>query len=192
MYKPAFDLSSKNEHWIWTCQMGHVNLPRGPLPPGLITSSVQFILSVVSNSLQTHRLQHARLPCPSPTPGASSNSCSSSWWCHPTISSSVVPFFSCLQSFPASGSFPKSVLCIRWTKLQHQLQHQSFQWIFRTDVLYNWLLWVLLGLTGWISWQSKGFSRVFSNTTVQKHQFFGAQLSLESNSHIHTWLLEKP
>ena len=78
------------------------------------------------------------------------------------------------------------------TDAELQLQHQSFQWIFRTNFLYNWLLWFPLGLTGWISWQSKRLTRVFSNTTVQKHQFFGAQLSLESNSHIHTWLLEKP
>ena len=76
--------------------------------------------------------------------------------------------------------------------LEFQLQHQSFRWIFRTDFLYNWLLWFPLGLTGWISWQSKGLSRVFSNTTGQKHQFFSTQLSLWSSSHIHTWLLEKP
>ena len=139
------------------------------------TSSVQFSCSVVSNSLWPHGLQHARLPCPSPTPGAYSNSCPSQWY-HPTISSSVVPFSSCLQSFPASGSFQMSQFFTSGAKiLEFQLQHQSFQ--FSTDLT---------------SLQSKGFSRIFSNTTVQKHQFSGTQLSLWSNSHIHTWLLEKP
>ena len=97
----------------------------------------------MSNSVGPHGLQHARLPCPSPSPGACSNSCPLSQWCHPTISSSVVPFSLCLQSFPASGSFPmsESGLCIRWPKYWRFSQHQSFQWIFRTDLLYNWLLW---------------------------------------------------
>ena len=138
-----------------------VTLPRGPLPPGLITSSVQFSLSVVSTSLQTHGLQHARLPCPSPTPGPSSNSCPSSWWCHPTISSSVVPFFSCLQSFPASESFPKSQFFASGG--------QSIGVSASASVLpMNIQDWFPLGWTGWISLQSKGLSRVFSNTTVQK------------------------
>ena len=122
--------------------------------------------------------------CPSPSPGVHPNSCPSSQWCHLAISSSVIPSSSCLQSFPPSGY-------LKWVSSLHQvakvlelqLQHQSLQWIFRTD---------LLGWTGWISLQSKGLSRVFSNTTVQKHQFFGAQLSSQSNSHIHTWPLEKP
>ena len=136
-----------------------------------------------------HGLQHARLPCPSPTPEACSNSCPSSWWFHPTISSSVVPFSSCLQSFPASGSF--------------QMSHffpsggQSIGVSASASVLpMNIQDWFPLGLTGWISLQSKGLSRVFSNTTVQKHQFFCAQffcvLSLQSNSNIHTWQQEKP
>ena len=120
-----------------------------------------------------------RHPCPSPTPGACSNSCPSSWWCHPTISSSVVPFFYCLQSCPASGSFPVSQFFTSGG--------QSIGVSASTSVLpMNIQDWFPLGWTGWISLQSKGLSRVFSNTTAQKHQFFHAQLSLQSNSHIHT------
>ena len=144
-----------------------------------------FSHSVVSDSLRPHGLLHARLPCPSPTPEACSNSCPFWWWCYPTISSCVIPFFSCLQSFPASGSF--------------QMSHffasggQSIEVSASTSVfLMNIQDWLPLGWTGWISLKSKGLSRAFSNTTVQKHQFFGAQLSLWSNSHICTWLLEKP
>ena len=157
-----------NEAWLQRPQLA------GVFP------SVQFSHSVVSDSLRPHGLQHARLPCPSPTPRAYSNSCPLSQWCHPTISSSVVPFSFCLQSFPASGSFQMS----QFFESKLQLQHQSFQWIIQD--------WFPLGWIGWISLQSKGLSRVFSSTTVQKHQFFGAQLSLQSNSHIHTWLQEKP
>ena len=150
-----------------------------------IGSSAQFSLSVVSDSLQPHRLQHARPPCPSPTPGAYSNSCPLSRWCHPTISSSVIPFSSCPQSVPASRSF-----------LMNQFFASGGQSIgvsASTSVLpMNIQDWSPLGWTGWISLQSKGLSRVFSNNIVQKHQFFGTQLSLQSNSHIHTWLLEKP
>ena len=147
-------------------------------------SSVQFSRSVVSNSLRPHRLQHARLPCPSPTPRVYSNSCPLSQWYHPVISSSVVPF-SCLQVFPASGSFSKeSVLCTRWPK------YWSFS--FSISLSREYSGWFLLGLIGLIALQSKGLSRVFSNITVHKHQFFGTQLALWSNSHIHTWLLEKP
>ena len=145
----------------------------------------QFSHSAVSNSLQPHGLQHTRLPCPSPTPGAYSNSCPLSWWCHPTISSSVVPFSSCLQSFPASGSTLMSQFFISGG--------QSIEVSASASVLpMNIQDWFPLGWTGLISLQSKGLSRVFSNTTVPKHQFFGAQPSLWSNSHIHTWLLEKP
>ena len=109
------------------------------LPP--IVSSVQFSRSVVSVSLQPHGLQHARLPCPSPTPGACSHSCLSSQWCHPTVSFSVVPFSSCLQSCPASGYFPVSQFFASGGQvLELQLQHQSFQWIFRTDFLLDWLV----------------------------------------------------
>ena len=123
--------------------------------------------------------------CPSPTPGIYPNSCPLNQWCHPTISSSVIPFSSCLQYFPVSGSFQMSQLFASGG--------QSIGVSASTSVLpVNTQDWSPLGWTSWISLQSKGFSRVFSNTTVQKHQFFCAQLSLESNSHIHTWLLEKP
>ena len=145
--------------------------------------SVQFSRSVMSNSLQPHESQHARPPCPSPTPRVHSDSRPLSRWCHPAISSSVVPFSSCPQSLPASESFPMSQL-FTWSGqstgvsalasfLPKKSQGWSSEW------------------TGWISLQSKGLSRVF-NTTVQKHQFFGAQLSSQFNSHIHTWPLEKP
>ena len=134
-------------------------------------SSVQFSRSVMSNFLQPHELPHARPPWPSPTPRVYPNSCPSSWWCHPTISSSVVPFSSCIQSFPASGSFQMSQFFASGG--------QSIGVSASTSVLpMNTQDWSPLGWTGWISLQSKGLSRVFSNTTVQKHPFFGAQLSL--------------
>ena len=130
-----------------------------------ILQSVQVSQSVVSDSLQPHGLQHARPPCPSPTPRVYSNSCTLSRWYHPTISSSVIPF-SHLQSFPASGSFPKSQL--------FALGGQSIRVSASTSVFpLNIQDWFPLGWTGWISLQSKGLSRVFSNTTVQKLQFFG-------------------
>ena len=126
---------------------------------------IQFSHSVVSDSLQPHGLQHARPPCPSPTPGACSNSCPLSWWCHPTISSSIVPFSSCLQSFPASGSFPMSQFFSSGS--------QSIGVSASASVLpMNIQDWFPLGLTGLIFLQSKGLSSI-SNTTVQKHQFFG-------------------
>ena len=148
-------------------------------------SSVQFRShSVMSDSLRPHEPQHARPPCPSPTPRVHPNSCPLYRWCHPTVSSSVVPF-SCPQSFPASGSFRMSQ--------PFASGGQSIGVSASTSVLpMNTQDWSPLGRTGWISLQSKGLSRVFSNTIVQKHQFVGAQLSLESNSHIHTWPLEKP
>ena len=134
-------------------------------------SSVQFSHSVVSDSLQPHELQHTRPPCPSRTPRVHPNPCPLSWWCHPTISSSVIPFFSSPQSFPAPGSFPMSQLSASGG--------QSIGVSASTSVLsMNTMDWSPLGWTGWISLQSKGFSRVFSNTTVQKHQFFCTQLSL--------------
>ena len=134
-------------------------------------SGISSVQLVVSDSLRTHGLQHARPPCPSPTPRVYSNSCPLNWWCHPTISSSVVPFSSCLQSFPASGFFPMSQF-FSWGG-------QSMGVSASASVLsMNIQDWFPLGWTGWISLQSKGLSRVFSNTTVQKHQFFGAQLSL--------------
>ena len=145
-------------------------------------SSVQFSRSVVSNFFRPHEPQHASPPCPSPTPGVLPNPCPLSWWCHLTILSSVVPFSSCPQSFPTSESFQMS-----------QFFGQSIGVSASTSVLpMNTQDWSPLGWTGWISLESKGLSRVFSNTTVQKHQFFSTQLSLWSNSHIHTWLLEKP
>ena len=148
-------------------------------------SSVQFSHSVVSDSLRPHELQHARPPCPSPTPGVHSDSRPLGQWCHPAISSSVVPFSSCPQSLPASGPFPMSQL-FTW-------DGQSIGVSALASVLpMNTQDWSPLGWTSWTSLLSKGLSRVFSNTTVQKHQFFGAELSSQSNSHIHTWPLEKP
>ena len=145
----------------------------------------QLSRSVTSDSLWPHRLQHTRTPCPSPTPWACSNSCPLSQWCHPAISSSVVPFSSCLQSFPASESFPMSQLFpsggqSNGVSASASVLPMNIQGCFP------------LGWTAWISLQSKGLSRIFSNTTVQKHQFFGTQLYLWANSHIYTWLLEKP
>ena len=148
-------------------------------------SSVQFSCSVVSDSLWPHEPQHTRPPCPSPTPRVYPNSYPLSWWYHPTISSSIVPFFSHLQSFPASGSFQMSQLFASGG--------QSNGVSASTSVLpMNTQDWSPLRWTGWISLQSKGLSRVFSNTIVQKHQFFSAQLSSQSNCHTHTWPLEKP
>ena len=148
-------------------------------------SSVQFSRSVMSDSLRPHESQHARPPCPSPSPGVHPDSRPLSPWCHPAISSLVIPFSSCPQSLPASESFPISQL-FAWgaqrtgaSALSSFLPKKSQGWCPS-----EW--------TGWISLQSKGLSRVFSNTTVQKHQFFSAQLSLQPNSHIHTWPQEKP
>ena len=152
---------------------------------GLILPLVPFSCSVVSNSLQSHEPQHARPPCPSPTPRVHTNHCPLNRWCNPTISSSVIPFSSCPQSFPASGSFQISQLSTSGG--------QSIGVQASTSVLLmNTQDWSPLWWTRWISLQSKGLSRGFSNTTVQKHQFFCTQLSLQSNSHIHIQLLEKP
>ena len=152
------------------------------LPPW---GSVQFSRSVVSDSLRPHESQHARPPCPSPTPGVHSNSCPLSWWCHPAISSSVVPFSSCPQSLLVSEPSP---MCQLYT-----WGSQSIGVSASASVLpMNTQDWSPLGWTDCISLQSKGLSRVFSSTTVQKHQFFSAQLSSQSNSHIHTWPQEKP
>ena len=142
----------------------------------------QFSRSVVSDPMN-----RSMPPCPSPTPGVHPNACPSSQWCHPTISSSVVPFSSCLQSSSASGSFPLSQLFPSGGQTIGASASASAS-VFLTNVQG----WFTLGLSGLISLMSKGVSRVFSNTTVQKHQIFGAQLSLWSNCHIHTWLLEKP
>ena len=148
-------------------------------------SSVHFSRSVVSDSLQPHELQHTWPPCPSPTPRVHSNSCPSSWWCRPAISSSVVPFSSWPQSLPASESFPMSRLFAWGGQSIGVSALASF-------IPKNTQDWSPSGWTGWISLQSKGLSTVFSNTTVQKHPFFDAQPSSQSNSHIHTWPLEKP
>ena len=146
--------------------------------------SVQFSRSVMSDSLRPHESQHPRPPCPSPTTGVHSDSRPPSQWCHPAISSSVVPFSSCPQFLPASESFPMSQL-FTWGG---QSTGVSASASFPPKKSQGWSLeW-----TGWISLQSKGLSRVFSNTTVQKHQFFGPQPSSQSNSHIHTWPQEKP
>ena len=147
-------------------------------------SSVQFSCSVVSDSLWPYKLQHARPPCPSLTPGVYSNSCPSSRWCHPAISSSVISFSSCPQTLPASGSFPMSQRSTWGGQSTGVLASASVLPMNTQDWTLAWI--------GWISLQSKGLSRVFSNTTVQKHQFFSAQLSSQSNSHIPTWPLEKP
>ena len=145
-------------------------------------SSVQLLSHV---SLWPHGLQYARLFCPSPTPRAYSNSCPLSQWYHPTLSPSVVPFFSCPQSFPASGSFQMSRF---FTSGGQSIGVSAIASVLPMNIQDRFPL----GWTGWISLLSKRFSRVFSNTTVQKHQFFSAQFSFWSYSHIHTWLLEKP
>ena len=162
---------------------------RGSLTPLLgfasfSISSVQFSRSVVSNSLWPHQLQHAWPPCPSPTPRVYSKSCPLSPWYHPTISSSICSF-SCLQSFAALGSFPMSWIL---TSGGQNIGASASALVLPMDIHS----WFPLGLTNLIFFLSKGLSRVFSSTTVQKHQFFSTQLSSQSNSHIHTWPLEKP
>ena len=148
-------------------------------------SSVQFSRSIVSDFLRPHESQQARPPCSSPSPGVHSNSRPSSPWCHPAISSSVVPFSSCPQSLPASESFPMSQLFTWGGQSTGVSALASFLPKKSQD-------WYPLEWTGWISLQSKGLSKVFSNTTVQMHQFFSAQPSSQSNSHTHTWPQEKP
>ena len=139
----------------------------------------QFSHSVMSDSLRPHESKHTRPPCPSPTPGVHSDSGPLSWWCHPAISSSGIPFSSCPQSLPASVFSNESTLCMRWPKF----------WSFSFSIIPSKEIPGLISFRmDWlISLQSKGLSRVFSNITVQKHQFFGAQLSSQSNSDIHTW-----
>ena len=171
----SFDLSGEGTVGVEinTGNMCSLNLTKSYcyISPSFPFSSVQFSRSVVSDSLRPHEPHHARPPCPSPTPRVHPNPCPSSRWCHPIISSSVVFFSSCPRSFPASGSFPVSQLFASGD--------QSIGVSTSTSVLQmNTQDWSPLGWTGWISLQSKGLSRVFSNTTVQKHQFFGAQPSL--------------
>ena len=167
---------------LWNCRQ---TIYRWATGEALTEDSVQFSNSVVSDSLRPHESQHARPPCPSPTPGVHSDSRPSSQWCNPAISSSVVPFSSGPQSLPASESFPMSQL-FTWGG---QSTGVSALALFLPRKSQGWSPseW-----TGWISLQSKRLSRVFSNTTVQKHQLFSAQPSSQSNSHIHTWPQEKP
>ena len=173
------------DQWLLPGCSLKIQLSRAPSNNGNPQFKVQFSRSVMSDSLRPHESQHARSPCLSPTPGVHPNSRAWSRWCHPAISSSVVPFFSCPQSLPASQFFPMSQL-FTWGG-------QSIGVSSSASVLpMNTQDWSPLGWTDWIFLQSKGLSRVFSNTTVQKHQFFGAQPSSQSNSHIHTWPLEKP
>ena len=153
------------------CMLGFFKTLSSNFPKCVFQSSVQFSRSVVSDSLRPHGLQHSRPPCPSPTPKVYSNLCPLSRWCHPTISSSIVPFSSHRQSFPASGSFPMSQYFTSGG--------QSIGVSASASVLpMNIQDWFPLGWTSWISLQSKGLSRVFSNITVQNYQFFSAQLSL--------------
>ena len=185
-------LESFNMNFIWFIKLSffsHFCTYKWPYSSPTYEDFIVFLsfrsVSSVSDSLRPHESQHARPPCPSQTPVVYSNSCPLSWWCHPAISSSVIPFSSCPQPLPASESFLMSQL-FPWGG-------QSIGVSASASVLpMNTQDWSPLGWTGWISSQSKGLSRVFSNTTVQKHQFFGAQLSSQSNSHTHTWLLEKP
>ena len=149
------------------------------------SSSAQLSCSVMFDSFRPHEPKHARPPCPSPVLGVYPNSSPLSQWCHPTISSSVIPFFSCPQSFPASGPFPMSQL---FAAADQSIGVSASTSVFPINIQD----WSPLGWTGWISLQSKGPSRVFSNFTVQKHQFFSAQLSSQPNSHIHIWLPGKP
>ena len=158
--------------------------PRQHIKKQLFWTDGSVQRSLVSDSLGPHESQHARLPCPSPTPGVHSDSCPLSRWCHPAISSSVIPFSSSPHSLPASESFAMSQL-FAWggqstgvSALASFLPKKSQGW-----APSEW--------TGWISLQSKGLSRVFSNTTVKKHQFFSAQLSSQFHSQIHTWPKEK-
>ena len=163
-----------------------------PCPGRSYIQSVQVSSSAVSDSLWPHGLQRARLPCPSSAPRACSNSCPSSQWCHPPISSSVIPFSSCLQSFPASGSFQMSQFFASGSFQMSQFFTSGGQNTGASAPAsvhpMNIQDWFPLQLTSWIS---LGLSRVFSNSTVQNHPFFGTRLSLWSNSYIHTWLLEK-
>ena len=171
--------------WRWRQKIWHMEAINDTYEMVFETfSSVHFSGSVVSNSLRPHEWQHAKPPCPSPTPRVYPNPCPWSWWCHPAISSSVTQFSSCPQSFPALGSFPVSQV-FTWGG-------QGIAVSASTSVLpMNTQDWSPLGWTGWFSLQSKELTRGFCNTTVQTHQFFGTQLSSPSNSHIHTWPLEK-
>ena len=157
---------------LWTSEMA------------LVCDLLLFNHSVVSNSLWPYGLQHTRFPCSSPSPGACSNPCPLNQWCHPTMSSSVIPFSSCLNSFQASGSFLMSQL---FTSSGRSIRDSASVSVPPVNIQNSFPL----GLQGLISLQSKGHSRLFSSTTVWKHHFFDVQPSLWSISHIHTWVLEK-
>ena len=182
------EIKDDTNRWksTWGTWIGRITIVKMTILPkaSYRFNTVLFSLSVMSGSLWPHGLQHARLSCPSSSPGACSNSRPLSQWCHPTTLSSVIPFSSWLQSFPASGSFQMSQF---FTSGGQSIGASASASVLPTNIQD----WFPLGLTGLISLQSKGLSRVFSNTTVQKHQCFSGQLSLVSNSHIHTWLLEK-
>ena len=174
-----------NEIWRWIPTLD--SFPIKELSGAILFKKylLLFSHSVVPSSLWSHGLKHSRLPCPSPSARVCSNSCPLSQWCHPTISSSAIPFSSYLHSFPASESFPMS-----WLLASHG---QSTGASASASVLpMNIQGWFPLGLTGLISSQFKGLSRVFFNTAVRMHQFFSTQPSLWSGSHIRTWLMEKP
>ena len=163
----VLDLQQQHQSFQWIPRVNFLSV-----------SSVQFSHSVTSNSRQPHGLQHTRPTCPSPIPGVYSNPCPLTQWCHPAISSSVVPFSSCLQSSPASGSFQM----IQFFTSDGQSIGVSAS---KSVILMNVQGWFPLGRTGWLSLQSKELLKVFTNTTIQRHQFFGSQFSLSSNSHIH-------
>ena len=186
------EFTQTHVHWVGDAiQPSHP--PLSPAPPAFnlsqhqslfkwVSSSREFSRSVVSHSLQTHGLWHTRLPCPSPTPRVYSDSCPLSWWCYLTISSRPSPS-------PPTFNLSQHQSLFQWVKSSHEVPKY---WSFSFSIIPSKEHPGPLEWTGWISLQSKGLSRVFSNTTIQKHQFFGAQLSSQSNSHIHTWLLEKP
>ena len=178
-FVPAFHglLQATVFPYIYTISWNHFQVK-------ISVCSVQSSHSVMSNSLRPHELQHTRPPCPSPTPRVHSNSRPLSQWSHPAISPSVIPFSSCPQSLPPSKSFPMIQLFTWGGQSSGVSALASF-------LPKNTQGWSPLEWTGWISLQSKGLSRVFSNTTVQKYQFFGILLSSQSNSHIHAWLLKK-
>ena len=181
--KPSFEPGAKSLSRPFSSIYGSQPTPFSPLEIGQWLPSVQSLSHVLL--FVTLGLQHARLPCPSPSLEPCSNSCPSSQWCHPTMSSSVIPFFSCLQSLPASESFPVTQFLTSGG--------QSIGASASASVLpKNIQEWFPLELTSLIFLQSKGLSRVFSNTMVQKHQFFNAQLSLWSSFNLHIWLLENP
>ena len=182
---PKSQCNLEKEEWSWRNQPSWLQTILQSYSHQDSISSFQFSWSVMSDSLRPHESQHTRPPCPLPTLGVYPNSRPLSRWCHPAISSSVIPFSSCPQFLPASGSFPMSQL-FAWGGQIIVVSASASVLPMNTQDLSP------LGWTCWISLQSKGISRVFSNTTVQKHQFFGSQLSSPSNSHIHRWPLEKP